>query len=188
MNEITFLNLEYFFLLIYNFFTGAHIVAAPEHIRAIWKTFSFFSTFISLLFLSVAIYSYVRLRAIRRDEVKKYGYVPLVESPRERHDPRWQRVEALMSSLNENDWRQAIIEADVMLDDMLKGMGYPGDTLGERLKSIESSDFETLNDAWEAHKIRNEIAHGGLDYHLDRRRAQHAVNLFGNVFRANYLI
>ena len=188
MENITFLNLEYFFLLIYNFFTGNHAVTMPISLNEFWINLSRVSTVVSLLLLSVILYAYLKLRNIRHSEKKKYQEILIRESPQERHDARWEKVEQLIASENENDWRQAIIEADVMLDDMLKNMGYPGDTVGERLKAIERSDFETLNDAWEAHKVRNEIAHGGLGYHLERRRVQSAIGMYRNVFKANFLI
>jgi len=188
MEQINFLNIEYFFLLIYNFFTGSKGAELPVHIYNLWITYAKISTLIVLFLLSVSIYSYIKLRGIRYKEKKFYKEVLVKESAEKVRDSRWDHVEQLVLSDNENDWRQAVIEADVMLDEMLKNMGYAGDTLGERLKSIEGSDFETLNDAWEAHKIRNQIAHAGSDYHFDRRTAQHAINLFRNVFRANYVI
>ena len=48
-----------------------------------------------------------------------------------------------------------------MLDDMLARQGYVGDGVGEKLKAAEPENFRTLQDAWEAHKVRNQIAHEG---------------------------
>ena len=43
-----------------------------------------------------------------------------------------------IASPNPNDWKLAIIEADIILDDALKQYGYVGNSLGEKLKSISN--------------------------------------------------
>src|SRR5690606_1487074 len=72
-------------------------------------------------------------------------------------DHRWFDIVQKIDSENPSDWNVAIIEADKILDDLMKKMGYPGDNLGERLKAVERSDFLTLDSAWQAHKVRNSI-------------------------------
>lgn len=104
------------------------------------------------------------------------------------HNRRWSKVETLINSHSVNDWKQAIIEADIILDEMLDKMGYKGDSIGDKLKTIEPSDFLTLNQAWEAHKIRNRIAHKGSDYTLSRDDAERAFNLYKEVFEEFYFI
>lgn len=94
----------------------------------------------------------------------------------------WQRVMELSESDNPSEWKLAIIEADSMLDRMLKGMGYPGDTVGDRLKAIERSDFTSLDDAWEAHKVRNRIAHEGGDFLITGRETRRVILMYKRVF------
>ena len=95
---------------------------------------------------------------------------------------RWDHVLELLGSGNPNDWRLAVLEADIMLDELVTRMGYQGEGLGDKLKNIEKADFRTLDDAWEAHKIRNIIAHKGSDYVLTRREAKRVIELFSRVF------
>lgn len=97
-------------------------------------------------------------------------------------NPKWERVLKHINSENSSDWKLAILEADIILDEMLDKMGYHGDTMGEKLKQVEPSDFLTLNSAWEAHKIRNQIAHEGADFALSRREADRVIALFKEVF------
>ena len=104
------------------------------------------------------------------------------------HNKRWAKVETLINSHNVNDWKQAIIEADIILDEMLDKMGYKGDTIAEKLKQVEESDFLTLNHAWEAHKIRNKIAHRGTDYVLGKNTADKTIESFKKVFEEFYFI
>ena len=87
-----------------------------------------------------------------------------------------------IESDNPNDWKLAIIEADIILDDLLKQRGFAGNSLGERLKSVAPAQLNTLNDAWEAHKIRNRIAHDGADFILTHRLAHDTINRYRRVF------
>lgn len=109
-----------------------------------------------------------------------------VEQPEE--NTRWKHVELLLKSHNTSDWRQAIIEADVMLEDMLDKMGYPGVSIGDKLKNIEESDFITLDKAWEAHKVRNRIAHDGIGYKLAYDEVSRVIDLYRDVFKEFYWI
>ena len=110
------------------------------------------------------------------------------QTPTGPKNERWIRVQNLISSTSSSDWRQAIIEADIILDEMLNRMGYEGDSIGDKLKQIEESDFITLNKAWEAHKIRNHIAHRGGDFLFSKQEAERVVNLYRQVFEEFYFI
>jgi hypothetical protein len=101
---------------------------------------------------------------------------------------RWKEIQNLINSHNLNDWRQAIIEADIILDEMLDKMGYRGESVGDKLKQIESSDFLTLNQAWEAHKVRNQIAHKGNRYVLSKDEAERVIGLYEQIFREFFYI
>ncbi len=98
-------------------------------------------------------------------------------------NPKWAKVLAHINSTNPSDWRLAILEADIMLNEMLDKMGYHGATMGDKLKSIEQSDFSTLQEAWEAHKVRNAIAHEGSDLNLNKPEAERVIKLFEKVFK-----
>ncbi|HVS79473.1 MAG TPA: hypothetical protein VHF05_00675 [Candidatus Paceibacterota bacterium] len=101
---------------------------------------------------------------------------------------KWQRVIDHLESDNASDWKLAIIEADILLDEMLDAMGYQGDTVGEKLKQIERSDFVTIDYAWEAHKVRNMIAHEGADFTLTKKEAIRVIELYKKVFEEFFLI
>lgn len=104
-------------------------------------------------------------------------------------NPKWQQVQTYMLANSHVEWRQAILEADIMLDEMLTKIGYAGESVGEKLKNVEESDFVTLQKAWEAHKVRNRIAHGGAnEVKLDRREAERVIGLYEQVFTEFYYI
>ncbi len=69
-----------------------------------------------------------------------------------------------------------------MLEELTDELGFEGENLGERLKSTNKEKFKSLDDAWEAHIVRNRIAHEGLAYEITKREANRIVALYQNVF------
>lgn len=141
-----------------------------------------------------AIRSFIKMREIKREEEKIFGIMPedefLEEDTAEvkKENEKWLRVQEHANSDNHSDWRLAIIEADVMLEELLKSLGYHGDGVGEMLKTVDPSDMTTLDNAWEAHKIRNRIAHAGGDFQLNERETKRVISLFESVFREFQII
>ncbi len=136
---------------------------------------------IAILGFIALIYLWTKINEIYYNE-RKLLYPEAIESSEYVKNTRWERVVGLVDSLNENDWRLAIIEADIMLADLLEKMMLPGDTIGDKLKLIEKSDFNTLDAAWEAHKMRNAIAHQGTNFLLTQREARRIISLYESVF------
>jgi uncharacterized membrane protein len=121
-----------------------------------------------------------KLKKFREEDHKRfYPDMPTAPAP---VNPKWQQILNHSESPNENDWRQAIIEADIMLDGLLKNMSLPGDTIGDKLKAVNRGDFQTLDNAWEAHKIRNQIAHDGSAFVLTSRTARETISNYEAVF------
>jgi len=99
---------------------------------------------------------------------------PATESPL---GSRWEEIQRHLNSTKEAEWKFAVIEADNLVDHVLKSSGYPGDTMGDRLKNIDKSQIVTLDGLWEAHKIRNRLAHE-QSYFLRYGEAKRAVQLY----------
>ncbi|HUX80831.1 MAG TPA: hypothetical protein VMV38_00725, partial [Candidatus Paceibacterota bacterium] len=118
-----------------------------------------------------------------KKEDEYYGTLILAPDEKGGINPRWTHIKTLANSTNPNDWRTAIIEADIMLEDMLTRQGYPGEGVGEKLKAVEQSDFNTIQDAWEAHKVRNQIAHEGSSFDLSDTLARRTISRYESVFR-----
>ncbi|MCI0542506.1 hypothetical protein L0Y69_01975 [bacterium] len=98
------------------------------------------------------------------------------------HPERWEAVLNHVHSVHPAEWRVAIMEADNILEGVVKGMGYQGDSLGEILKSMDVGDLRSINEAWEAHRARNAIAHEGSQFVLTEREAKRIVGLYRKVF------
>jgi hypothetical protein len=111
--------------------------------------------------------------------------LPMGKSPT---NEKWELVLKHLQSGNSSDWRLAIMEADIMLEELLKTNGYNGEGVGEMLKAVEPSDMLTLDKAWEAHKVRNRIAHSGTSFELSEREAKRVIALFESVFKEFQII
>lgn len=69
-------------------------------------------------------------------------------------------IEKLISSENIIELRHAVIEADKLVDKVLRLRGYGEGTFADRLKVAEQyMDKRSCQDLWDGHKIRNKIAH-----------------------------
>ena len=90
---------------------------------------------------------------------------------------RWEEIERHINSTREAEWKFAVIEADKLVDETLKGSGFSGDTMGDRLMNIQPGQLTTLQGLWEAHKIRNRLVHD-VNYFLRYTEAKRAVSLY----------
>jgi len=178
-----FLNVEYIFFLVY---------------RAIARFFSFIfgdsfypglkivATLIVIALITIILYTLVRLYEIEHEgkgtpSVLEGGEAPVVLDAG--HNQVWEGIRANVLSDNPSDWRLGIIEADIYLDKVLDQKGVFGDTLGDKLKQLTPERLPSLQTAWEAHKVRNRIAHEGEGFTLTQPEARRALSYFEIVFR-----
>lgn len=169
--------------IVVNIFSGNDSYGIGAALARIYAVLNTVATIISMIAVVIAVYSFMRIGEIAAEETKKLGLALNWNSERKQKNERWTRVESYMTSLNSSDWKIAILEADNILDQIVERMGYVGTTLGERMKNIEASDFPYLEDAWEAHKMRNSIAHKGTDYELVRSEAERIINMYHRIFK-----
>lgn len=150
-----------------------------------WYVFSILSFTVSTLLLLGFIYAMIRYAQVSEEEVQRLRDAEQAyRVAHGEHDEnvRWKQVLAHVESDNPNDWRLAIIEADIMLDELLDSLGYIGQSVGDRLKGARPEIFRSVQDAWDAHKVRNEIAHRGSDFVLTQRAARTAISQYERVF------
>ena len=81
----------------------------------------------------------------------------------------------------ESEDKLAVIEADKLLDDFLKRMGYKGESLGERLKQLDKEIMPNLDRLWDAHNIRGDIVHDP-GCRLDHKKAKEVIDIYEQAF------
>ncbi len=183
---INFLNVGYFFQLLYNLFFSAHsssLSGAEAFFAHLWLLITILAFLLTLILLGILIYYSLRLYEVVEEEDKKFETYPPAEAHAQVTNSRWTYIRQLIEGTQQSDWRNAIIEADIMLDEMLTRLGYVGEGVGEKLKTANPSHFRTLDDAWTAHRVRNDIAHRGSTYELSDHTAYQTIGRYENVFR-----
>ena len=179
-------NVEYFFRLLYDLFfghSGVNFDAFTAFLTQLWLVIVYIGYALSVIALVLIVYILIRLFELREREAEYYGTVIATEVAGPGNNPRWLHIESLMESDRSADWREAITEADIMLDEMLTRQNYTGEGVGDKLKNVEPSDFDSLQDAWEAHKVRNQIAHQGSLFDLSQDLARRTIARYEKVFR-----
>ena len=118
----------------------------------------FFSALISAALIAGIITILVKTGYIRL-RVDRFKHIVLkTNMPKEQAKKEWARVQHHFFKGDENDLKMAIIEADKLLEEALTESGIRGTTLGERLKNLKPSQLPELDEIWQAHRLRNDIA------------------------------
>ena len=179
-----YLNVEYVFSKIVeysrpvlDFFTNPHT----------WSVIGVISVILTIICIALIIFSLVRMVEIQisdRDEIKHeihQAFLRKKEMERETN-PKWHYIMTLIESPNESDWRVAIIEADSMMEEILREKGISGATVSELLEGAKESGYRSIQDAWNAHLVRNQIAHQGSDFSLSQVEGRRIIKMFQNFF------
>lgn len=77
---------------------------------------------------------------------------------KEKYHVAWLGIEQQLKRNDDNSFYVTILNADKLLDQALRERGFKGQTMGERMKVAQSS-WTNANHVWNAHKMRNRIAH-----------------------------
>lgn len=156
-----------------------------EKVYNAWSIFVGISIFLSLLSGAFFLYCFIRIVQHRRAHFKHIEHYQhsLLHADAPKTVLRWDRIKEQIGSDNEQSWRLAILEADIMLSELLDSLGYRGETLADKLRQVDKADFRTIDAAWEAHKIRNRVAHESSLHGLSAREARRAIDLFESVFK-----
>lgn len=125
----------------------------------------------------------LRIRDIKKAEREKYTPIPAEENEAKALLIQWQVVLNHVNSESPAEWKLAILEADNLLDEILDAEGYQGETIGEKLKAMDPGTIHSYNDLWEAHKMRNQIAHETTTMELSKKAARDTINKFEAAFR-----
>lgn len=191
MSQVPFLNIEYFFSQVYQFFAG-------DTLARFWKwcvsVFYFIlphtrwiAILVSLLCLAGIVYAILQLKRLNEQAQEKFlaeheSLQKSVQSTEGGNLVRWNKITEHAESLNPNDWMSSIIEADIILGELLEKEGAIGDGVGEKLKNLTRGNLRTLDNAWEAHRMRNSLAHEGSAVLLNSREVKRILGLYQSVF------
>ncbi len=94
---------------------------------------------------------------------------------REKIAQQWRELEALLK-MGAPGRKLAIIEADKLLDRVLRGVGFPGETFAERLKVAEYK-HPKLKEVWDPHRLRNRLVHEE-SYAISERETEKSLAIY----------
>lgn len=94
----------------------------------------------------------------------------------------WKAILRKMRSSESTDWKVAIMEADRVLDDMIRAAGYRATATDERFKQIPPTFLANFDDVQEAHKIRNRCAQDP-DFSIAKEEAIRVLRIYKKAFQ-----
>ncbi|PIP68754.1 hypothetical protein CO033_00360 [Candidatus Nomurabacteria bacterium CG_4_9_14_0_2_um_filter_32_10] len=153
-----------------------------------------FLSFLAIFFIAIIIYVTIRMFEIRakehahlQHEIAEFAHTKALKKEELQEEifknKKWKKVLDYLFSDNENDWKLGIIEADLMLFDLLTQLGFKGENLGDKLKNANRESFRSLSSAWEVHNIRNKIAHEGSSFEVSLHEAKRVISLYELIFK-----
>jgi hypothetical protein len=99
-----------------------------------------------------------------------------------RLEKAWKKVLTRTETGLESEYKLAVIEADSMLDDILKRMGFSGETLEERLEKLTVATLPNIEEIRESHRVRNNIVHDP-DYRLSLDESRKILGVYEQAFK-----
>ena len=110
--------------------------------------------------------------------VERFRHIVLRSDISKKHaQESWHNIQEHFYRGGESDLKVAILEADKLLNDALREAGVMGVQLGDRLKKADAGQIPNLQELWQAHKLRNQIAHEP-NFKLKRDLAERALGIY----------
>lgn len=154
-------------------------------LSTVWFVYAILAYLFCIFLLWLYVYASIGMKELNQADAEAREELERLYTEYYRTGPKNNRLEDMLKHIDSdspNDWKLSIIEADIILDEALKTAGYAGNSLGERLKSISVNQLQSIDDAWQAHKVRNQIAHAGSDFVLTHKLAQDTIKQYRRVF------
>lgn len=173
-----------------NFLQTAAVPGAYDKLYDWWGVLVALSIMLSLLLGSLVVYCIIRIMQIRHTEEKRFRAAahPIMARDVPRAQLRWNHIQEQLSSDNQQNWRLAILEADIMLNELLDVLGYKGETMADKMKQVNRAQWRTIDLAWEAHRVRNQVAHQGSFQEITDRELRRVIGLYEQVFREHRFV
>lgn len=161
---------------------GSAIASSPEAAQILFwvKVFALvltvlFGVGILALIIKMNLFG-VKMKAAKSFIVKAHP------AKKEKLSREWEKVKNRLRRGNDAEDRLAVIEADQLLDLVLKRAGFKGETMGDRLEKVKPWQLKSIEGVWNAHKIRNRLVHEP-QVRLGHYEAETAVKIFENALK-----
>ena len=95
---------------------------------------------------------------------------------------QWVKISKRLEPGKAEDYKMSLIEADSLLDDVLKRMGFKGENMKERLEQIDAKTLPDIESIKKANKLRNSIVYDS-DYDLSLEKTKEILLIYEKSFR-----
>lgn len=140
------------------------------------------SVIISGILVWGIIYAIVRSKWINRKTELWMDYLGVGDVGKRRQLRAWKQIVRKMRSDDINNWKTAIIDADKILDDIVKSSGYRADTADERIKQLAPEALSNSEEVKEAHRVRNRVAQEP-DFMITKEEALATLKIYKKSFQ-----
>ena len=145
------------------------------------------SLILSALFLWGIIYIFIRTNYL---EIKRERFLDILGKgyvSRRRAIKGWRQIQKRLWSREQNQWKLAILEADHILNEILKMSGYLGSNLEEKLELITSAQLTNVEDVKRVHQIRHKIA-SDPSFEISFEETKEIIGIYKESFKELNLI
>lgn len=128
------------------------------------------------IFIALIFFKFLKLKR----KAKKFSRIRFNKednSPKIR-TTKWMEIKSKINSEAIEDRKEAILMADKILDEIFSGIGFKGDSLGEKLRQVELSDFKSLQDVLMACEIKDKIVHGGEGFEISKEETDEVLSKY----------
>lgn len=153
--------------------------------KLIW--FQLVSFFISGILLGFIIYYLLKINFLKENVEYFFDVLGAKDIPRRRTLKAWKQIQKRLKMRETNQLKLAILEADRILNEILKMAGYQGKTIDERLQQITSAQLSNIEEIKQARKIRSRIANEP-DFIITPNEAEIAIDIYRKAFQELNLI
>jgi len=177
--EVHWLNLEYLFSKIISLIMWLLILLKKIILSLNEMPFKIFFFFLSFVAIFIILFIFLKFLRLKK-KVKKFSRIRFSKednSPRVR-STKWTEIKSKINSDNAEDRKDAVVMADSILDEIFSGIGFKGDGLGEKLRQVEPSDFDNLQDVLSAYNVRAKIARGGVSFEISKEESEDTLSKY----------
>lgn len=135
------------------------------------------SVLLSAIFITAIVLIMLKTGWLRTRVDRVQDVILKANMPKKQAQDSWKKVQAHFFAGDDNDLKIAIVEADKMLEEALRHAGVRGASLGDRLKNLKKGQVPNLDNLWQAHKLRNQIAHE-TGFKIKRDVAERALAVY----------
>ena len=165
-----------------------------------WYLYVLIAISISIPFLAVSLYCLIRVYLLRRHERRVFEASARTVATRDipQTQLRWGRVLEQARGNSEHAWRLAILEADIMLAELLDIQGYKGETMADKMKQVDRANFNTIDAALKHIKCVTELHTKDRRTRFPRekcgeslvstKKSLKSLNIFPNLLRGTRLV